>query len=156
MHKITPWLWFESEAEEAVDFYTAVFRNSRVLDVKRYGAGGPLPEGTVLTVAFELDGQHFAALNGGQAMPRSDSVSFQVLCESQAEVDDYWAKLTDGGEEVACGWLRDRYGVAWQIVPTRLPELLDDPDPARAERATQAMLTMKKLDIAALERAADG
>lgn len=156
MQKITPWLWFETQAEEAAAFYTGVFPNSRILDVSRYGQAGPGEPGSVLSVTFELDGVQFAALNGGTTFPFNESVSFQVACDSQDEVDTLWTALTDGGQEVQCGWLKDRYGVSWQIVPTRLHELIADPDPERANRAVAAMLEMRKIDIAVLERAADG
>ncbi len=156
MNKITPCLWFDTEAEEAAAFYTSVFRNSRILDVARFGKAGPRPEGMVMTVSFELDGQEFVALNGGPEFTFNEAISFQVSCQSQAEVDEFWTRLSEGGEEGPCGWLKDRYGVSWQIVPTRLVELLDDPDPERSQRAMTAMLGMKKIDIAALEQAADG
>lgn len=157
MQKITPWLWFDTQAEEAATFYTSVFPNSRVLEVSRYGEAGPRPAGEVMTVSFELDGEQFAALNGGPEFTFSEAVSFQVACESQEEVDRYWAVLTaDGGQESQCGWLKDKFGVSWQIVPTSLGEILGDPDPERARRATEAMLKMSRLDIAALRRAADG
>jgi predicted 3-demethylubiquinone-9 3-methyltransferase (glyoxalase superfamily) len=155
MQKITPCLWFDTEGEEAAEFYTSVFPNSRILEVSRYGEAGPRPAGTVLTVEFELDGQHFTALNGGPEFTFDEAISFQVACDDQDEVDYYWDTLTAGGEESQCGWLKDRFGVSWQIVPTALPELLADPDPARAQRAMQAMLGMKKIDIAAIRAAAD-
>jgi len=154
MGTVTPFVWYDSEAEEAAELYTSVVPNSRIVDVSRYGAGSPGPEGAVMTVTFELDGLRFTALNGGPGHPLTEAVSFVVSCETQEEVDRYWAALSDGGEEGPCGWLRDRYGLSWQIVPTALPRLLGDPDPARAQRAMQAMLGMKKLDIAALETAA--
>lgn len=157
MPKITPFLWFDDQAEEAVAFYLSIFPDSRVVEVIRYTEAGPGPTGSVCTIAFQLDGQDFVALNGGPAHYGFDeSISFTVECSGQAEVDRYWKALTDGGAEVACGWLQDRYGLRWQIVPTELPALLGDPDPARANRAMQAMLGMKKLDIDALKRAADG
>ncbi|HEX6596091.1 MAG TPA: VOC family protein [Acidimicrobiales bacterium] len=156
MKKIVPCLWFDTEAEEAATLYTSVLPNSRVLDVSRYSEGAPRPAGTVMTVNFELNGQEFVALNGGPDFTFNEAVSFQVMCEDQDEVDTYWAKLSEGGSEGPCGWLKDRFGLSWQIVPTRLGELLGDPDPDRAARAMQCMLTMGKLDIAALERAADG
>ena len=157
MEKITPWLWFDTEGEEAAEFYTSVFPNSRIVDVTRYGSAGPRPEGSVMTVRFELEGQTFFALNGGPDFTFSEAISFQVSCEDQEEVDSYWSKLTEGGgEEGPCGWLKDRFGVSWQIVPARLDDLLADPDPERAQRAMQAMLKMQKLEIAELERAADG
>jgi len=154
MQKITPFLWFDTEGEEAARFYTSVFPNSRILDVARYGKAGPRPEGMVMTVSFELDGQQFVALNGGPEFTFNEAVSFQVNCATQHEVDEYWSKLSAGGEEGPCGWLKDRFGVSWQIVPTRLEELLADPDPEKSERAMRAMLGMKKLDIPALEQAA--
>jgi predicted 3-demethylubiquinone-9 3-methyltransferase (glyoxalase superfamily) len=154
MHEITPCLWFDSEGEEAARFYTSVFPNSRILEVVRYGAAGPGPEGTVMTVSFELDGQRFVALNGGPQFTFSEAISFEVSCRTQEEVDAFWSKLSEGGEEGPCGWLKDRYGVSWQIVPTVLPELLSDPDPQKSQRVMQALLQMKKLEIDALERAA--
>ncbi len=154
MQKITPCLWFDTEAEEAAAFYTSVFRNSRVLDVTRYGAAGRRQEGSVMTVTFELDGQQFVALNGGPEFTFNEAISFQVSCETQDEVDEFWSRLSEGGAEGPCGWLKDRYGVSWQIVPTRLMELVGDPDPERSQRAMRAMLEMKKIDIAALEQAA--
>jgi len=153
---IVPCLWFDTEGENAAHFYTKVFPDSRVTDVSRYGAGGPRPEGTVMTVAFELNGQRFVALNGGPQFTFSEAISFQVSCDSQAEVDEYWSALSEGGEEGPCGWLKDRFGLSWQIIPPGLEKVLGDPDPERAQRAMQAMLTMKKLDITALERAAEG
>ena len=154
MQKITPWLWFDSEGEEAARFYTSVFPSSRLGDVTRYGPGTPRPEGSVMTVSFELEGQEFVALNGGPEFRFNEAVSFQVLCEDQEEVDRYWDALTEGGEEGPCGWLKDRYGLSWQIVPKRLYELMNDTDRGRANRATQAMLSMGKIEIAELERAA--
>jgi predicted 3-demethylubiquinone-9 3-methyltransferase (glyoxalase superfamily) len=157
MQKITSWLWFDTEAEEAAQFYTSVFDNSRVLEISRFGEAGPRPAGSVMTVSFELDGQQFVALNGGPEFTFSEAISFQVACAGQAEVDRFWAALTSGGgQESQCGWLKDKFGVSWQIVPAELGELLGDPDPERAGRATQAMFKMSKLDIAELRRAADG
>jgi predicted 3-demethylubiquinone-9 3-methyltransferase (glyoxalase superfamily) len=156
MREIAPCLWFDTEAEEAATFYTSVFPRSRIQEVTHYGPGGRREEGMVMTVEFELNGQKLIALNGGPEFTFSEAVSLHVSCETQEEVDAYWAALTDGGEEGPCGWLKDRFGLSWQIDPVRLQELLADPDPARAERAMQAMLTMKKIDIAELERAADG
>jgi predicted 3-demethylubiquinone-9 3-methyltransferase (glyoxalase superfamily) len=156
--KITPFLWFDDQAEQAAEYYTSVFSNSRISAVSRSGEAGPGEPGSVLTVEFELEGQPFVGLNGGR-MPFAfnESISFSVACADQAEVDHYWDTLIgDGGEPSMCGWLKDRYGLSWQIVPTALPALLADPDPARAARAMQAMLQMRKLDIAALEAAADG
>ncbi len=146
--RITPFLWFDSNAEEAVDFYLTVFKNSRRISELRNPGEAPGAKGSILTIGFELDGQKFTALNGGPAHKFTDAVSFVVRCDSQQEVDDYWAKLTAGGAEVACGWLRDKFGLSWQIVPARLPELIKNP------KAMQAMMGMKKIDLAELERAA--
>jgi predicted 3-demethylubiquinone-9 3-methyltransferase (glyoxalase superfamily) len=154
MREITPCLWFDTEGEEAAKFYTSVFPNSRILDVARYGSAGPRPEGTVMTVSFELDGQKFVGLNGGPEFTFSEDVSFQVNCQDQDEVDAFWSKLSEGGEEGPCGWLKDQYGLSWQIVPTVLPELLADPDREKSQRVMRAMLEMKKIEIDALERAA--
>jgi predicted 3-demethylubiquinone-9 3-methyltransferase (glyoxalase superfamily) len=154
MQKVTPCLWFDTQGEEAARFYTSVFPNSRILDIAHYGAAGPRPEGTVMTVDFELDGQEFVALNGGPEFTFNEAISFQVSCETQEQVDAFWSRLSEGGEEGPCGWLKDRYGVSWQIVPTVLPKLLGDPDPERSQRVMRAMLDMKKLEIDALERAA--
>ncbi len=154
MQKVTPCLWFDGQAEEAAQFYTALFPDSRIGKVVRYGEAGPGPPGSVVTVSFELFGQEFTGLNGGPMFTFSEAVSFAIHCEAQGEVDRYWDALTEGGEEQPCGWLKDRFGLSWQVVPTMLPELLSDPDPARAQRATEAMLQMKKLDIAALQKAA--
>jgi len=157
MPKITPFLWFDHQAEEAATLYTSLFPNSKVTDVQRNPAGGPGPEGAALVVQFELDGKQFTALNGGpQHFTFNESVSFVVDCKDQAEVDHYWDSLiADGGEPSQCGWLKDRYGLSWQIVPTVLNELLADPDGQRSSRAMQAMLKMSKLDIAELKAAAD-
>ena len=152
--KITPCLWFDTRGEEAADFYTGVFDNSRVVQVTHYGSAGPRPEGMVMTVKFELDGQEFLALNGGPEFTFDEAISFQVNCESQEEVDKFWATLSEGGEEGPCGWLKDKFGVSWQIVPIVLDELASDPDTEKAQRVIKAMLGMKKLDIAELERAA--
>jgi predicted 3-demethylubiquinone-9 3-methyltransferase (glyoxalase superfamily) len=154
MQKITPCLWFDTEGEEAARFYTSVFPNSKVLAVTHYGAAGPRPEGTVMTVLFELDGQKFVALNGGPEFTFSEAISFQVSCETQEEVDTFWSTLSEGGEEGPCGWLKDRFGLSWQIVPTVLPQLLGSPDAEKSQRVMQAMLKMKKIEIDALERAA--
>ncbi len=154
MSAITPCLWFDTEGEEAAEFYTSIFPDSRILHVARYGDAGPREAGTVMTVSFELNGLRFVALNGGPEFTFSEAISFQVDCRSQEEVDDYWSRLGEGGEEGPCGWLKDRYGVSWQIVPTRLTELLDDPDPATSQRVMAAMLQMKKIEIEALEQAA--
>lgn len=156
MQKVTPFLWFDTDAEAAAQLYTSVIPNSRIVGVTRYGAGGPGAEGSVMTVQFELDGRTFVALNGGPAHAFTDAISFQVSCESQEEVDAYWDALTADGEEGRCGWLKDPFGVSWQIVPTVLPALLGDPDPERAQRAMAAMLGMSKLQIDVLEQAAAG
>ena len=157
MVSITPFLWFDDQAEEAAGFYTSVFPNSRILEVARYSKGGQRPAGSVMTVRFELDGNEFTALNGGPAHYGFDeSISFVIHCKTQEEVDRYWDALCAGGEEIACGWLKDRYGLRWQVVPSELPSLLGDPDPVRARRAAGAVMGMKKLDIAAIRAAVDG
>jgi predicted 3-demethylubiquinone-9 3-methyltransferase (glyoxalase superfamily) len=156
MPKITPFLWFDDQAEEAMNFYVSLFKNSRVISVSRYGDGGPRPKGMVMTATFELDGQQITALNGGPEFKFTEAFSFAVSCDTQEEVDRLWNKLTDGGEASQCGWLKDRYGLSWQIVPKALPELLGDKDPVKANRVMQAMLKMKKIDVAALRRAYDG
>ncbi|MGZ4637542.1 MAG: VOC family protein [Actinomycetes bacterium] len=150
MQRITPCLWFDTEGEEAATFYTSVFKNSRILSVTRYGEAGPRPAGLVLTVTFELDGQEFVALNGGPEFTFNEALSLQVRCDSQTEVDEYWARLTEGGQEGPCGWLKDKYGVSWQVVPTELTALLNDPDAEKAQRAMKAMLQMSKIDIEAV------
>jgi predicted 3-demethylubiquinone-9 3-methyltransferase (glyoxalase superfamily) len=155
MQKITPFLWFNDQAEEAMNFYVDIFKNSAVLSITRYGAAGPGQEGTVMTASFVLDGQEFVALNGGPQFTFSPAISFVVNCTSQDEVDDLWAKLSAGGKEVQCGWLQDRYGLSWQIVPTVLIEMLNDADPIKANRVMQAMLQMVKIDIDSLRRAYD-
>jgi predicted 3-demethylubiquinone-9 3-methyltransferase (glyoxalase superfamily) len=157
MQKITPYLWFESQAEEAAEYYVSIFDNSRVVHVERYGEAGPVPAGTAMNVVFELEGQQFIGLNGGPGHEFSDAVSFYVSCETQDEVDALWDKLTaDGGEPGPCGWLKDRFGLSWQIVPGRLPELLADPDQAAAQRVMGAMLGMQKIQIKELEAAYAG
>jgi predicted 3-demethylubiquinone-9 3-methyltransferase (glyoxalase superfamily) len=156
MQGIAPCLWFDTEAEEAATFYTSVFPNSRIVDVTHYGPAGPREEGLVMTVEFELDGHELIALNGGPEFTFTEAISLHVSCESQDEVDNYWRALSDGGEEGPCGWLKDRYGVSWQIDPVRLHELLADPDRDRSDRVMRAMLEMRKIDIAELERAASG
>ena len=154
MQKITPCLWFDTEAEEAASFYTSVFPNSKIGDVSRYGSAGPRPEGSVMTVSFELDGQEFVALNGGPDFTFSEAISFQVSCADQEEVDRFWSTLSEGGEEGPCGWLKDRFGLSWQIIPKALPELLADPDREKSQRVMKAMLEMGKIEIDALEQAA--
>ena len=154
--RIRPNLWFDTEAEEAADFYVSVFKNSRVVSVARYPEGAPREAGMVMTVEFELDGQRFVGINGGPEFTFDEAVSFEILCEDQDEVDYYWERLTDGGEESQCGWLKDRYGVSWQVVPRGMDEVFSDADAQRAKRAMEAMLIMRKLDIAALRAAADG
>jgi predicted 3-demethylubiquinone-9 3-methyltransferase (glyoxalase superfamily) len=156
MRGITPFLWFESQAEEAAKFYVSVFPRSKITQTTRYGEEGPGPKGTVMTVAFELDGQEFVALNGGPQFSFTQAISFVVNCETQAEVDAFWEKLSEGGEKIQCGWLKDRYGLPWQIVPTALGRLLGDEDPQRSRRVMKAMMQMKKLDVAELERAYAG
>lgn len=155
MNEITPCLWFDIDGEDAANLYTSVFPNSKILGISRYGSAGPRPEGTVMTVSFELGGQKFLALNGGPNYTFSEAISFQVSCKNQEEVDAFWNKLSEGGEEGPCGWLKDKFGVSWQIVPTALPELLGNPDPEKAQRVMEAMLQMKKIEIGALERAAE-
>lgn len=157
MQKITPFLWFDGQAEQAADFYVSLFPNSRIDRVVRSPADNPSgAAGMVLTVEFTLSGVAFVALNGGPQFAFTEAVSFQIACEDQAEVDRLWAALSDGGSEGQCGWLKDRWGLSWQVVPTRLHELLSDPDPERSRRAMEAMLTMSKLNVPDLERAADG
>ena len=151
---ITPCLWFDTEGEDAANFYTSIFPDSRILEVSRYGSAGPRPEGMVMTVSFELDGQSFLALNGGPQYTFSEAVSFQVSCSSQEEVDEYWSRLSEGGEEGPCGWLKDRFGVSWQVVPKRLPELLTTSDPETSQRVMRTMMKMKKIEIGELEEAA--
>ncbi|WP_236243336.1 VOC family protein [Streptomyces sp. CC228A] len=154
--KITPCLWFDNEAEEAAQHYLSIFENSRVLRTSRYPEGTPQPAGTVMTVEFELDGRQFIALNGGPQFRFNEAVSLSVVCEDQEEVDYYWSRLCEGGEEGPCGWLKDKYGLSWQVSPRVLDEMVTDPDPEKAKRATEAMMRMKKIDIAELRRAYDG
>jgi predicted 3-demethylubiquinone-9 3-methyltransferase (glyoxalase superfamily) len=156
MKNITPFLWFDNNDEEAVNFYTSIFKNSKIKDVARYGESGPGPAGSVMTASFELDGQEFIALNGGPEFKFTEAISFSVNCGSQEEVDYYWDKLTEGGEEVQCGWLKDKFGVSWQIDPTEMREIIANPDIAQRERSIQAMMQMKKIDIAAIEAARRG
>jgi predicted 3-demethylubiquinone-9 3-methyltransferase (glyoxalase superfamily) len=154
--KIRTFLWFDKEAEEAARFYTSIFRNSKILDVARYGDAGPGPKGSVMIVTFQLDGQEFVALNGGPQFKFTEAISLMVSCDTQQEVDELWSRLSAGGAESQCGWLKDRFGLSWQIVPTALTRLLQDPDPAKSKRVMEAMLQMKKIDVAGLERAHRG
>lgn len=157
MQKIVTYLWFDNQAEEAAHFYTSLFADSKVTEVSRYGEAGPGPAGTVMVVTFQLAGQEFIALNGGPQFKFNEAVSLYVNCQTQQEVDELWGKLTaDGGQEQPCGWLTDKYGLSWQIIPTALPELLNDPDPAKAKRVMEAMFQMTKIDIATLEAARAG
>jgi predicted 3-demethylubiquinone-9 3-methyltransferase (glyoxalase superfamily) len=153
LQKITPFLWFDQQAEEAAKFYTSIFPNSKIIKVLRYGPDGPGPAGSVMTVEFELEGQNFVALNGGPVFKFTEAISFVVNCQTQPEVDNYWEKLSAGGNEIQCAWLKDKFGLCWQIVPTALPKLLGDPDPKKSQRVMKAMLGMKKIDIGELERA---
>ena len=155
MPKITPCLWFDTQGEEAAEFYTSIFPNSRIVDVSHYGSAGPREAGTVMAVKFELDGQELVALNGGPEFTFDEAISFQIDCADQEEVDRYSEALTDGGEQGPCGWVKDRFGLSWQVVPARLLELIGDPDTERGQRAMAAMLEMRKIDIAAVEAAAD-
>ena len=155
MQKITPFLWFDNQAEEAANFYTSIFKNSKIVKVARYGEAGPGPAGSAMTVVFQIEGQEFIALNGGPHFKFTEAVSFSVDCRNQQEVDEFWEKLSAGGEEGQCGWLKDKYGLSWQVNPTVLGEMLSDPDPLKAKRVMEAMLKMKKIDIAALQQAYD-
>lgn len=156
MPETIPCLWFDDQAEQAAALYVSIFPDSHVDQVTRYGPGMPQPEGAVMTVEFTLDGRRYTALNGGPVFTFSEAVSFQIMCADQAEVDHYWDRLTDGGEESMCGWLKDRFGVSWQVVPIGWMSYMEDPDPARRERAVAALMTMRKIDIEAIARAADG
>jgi len=153
---ISPFLWFDTQAEDAAKHYVSIFSNSKILKVSRYGDAGPGPKGSVLTVTFDLDGQRFTALNGGPRFKFTEAISFVIDCKTQEEVDHFWSKLSAGGEESQCGWLKDKFGLSWQVIPTVLGELITDPDPAKSKRAMEAMLKMKKIDIAALRKAHDG
>jgi predicted 3-demethylubiquinone-9 3-methyltransferase (glyoxalase superfamily) len=156
---LTTWLWFDTEGEEAARFYTGIFKDSRLGEISYYGDAGPRPAGLAMTVEFELNGQKFAALNGGPEYtinPENAAISFSIPCAGQAEVDYYWERLTAGGREVACGWLTDKYGLSWQVIPNAFGEMMRDPDPAKVQRAMAAMLKMTKLDVAELRRAFDG
>jgi predicted 3-demethylubiquinone-9 3-methyltransferase (glyoxalase superfamily) len=155
MQQITPFLWFNNNAEEAVNFYTSVFKDAKILETARYGDAGPGPKGSVMTMKFRLNGLEFVALNGGPNNPFTHAVSFVVNCKDQAELDYYWDKLVEGGKPVQCGWLVDKFGLSWQITPTILPKLLTDKDPAKAKRAMEAMMKMVKIDIPKLEEAAN-
>ena len=154
--KITTFLWFDNNAEEAANYYVSIFKNSKILNTVHYGEAGPGPKGTVMTVEFVLDGQEFTALNGGPLFKFNESVSLVIHCKTQDEVDYFWEKLSEGGQKVECGWLKDKYGLSWQVVPDVLLELITDKDRQKAERVTKAMLQMKKLDIAGLQTAAAG
>lgn len=156
MQKITPFLWFDSNAEEAVNFYTSIFKNSKIHTLSRYGEGGPGPAGSVMVASFQLDGQDFLALNGGPLFKFTEAISFVVECETQEEIDHFWDKLTEGGEPSQCGWLKDKFGVSWQIVPSIVSKLMQDPDVTKTARVMQAVMQMTKIDIAALQRAYDG
>lgn len=153
MQKITPFLWFDGKAEEAVNFYTSIFKNSKIGDIRRYGAAGPGPKGTVMSASFELEGQEFIALNGGPQFTFSPAISFFVNCKTQKEVDELWEKLSTGGEKLQCGWLKDKYGVSWQIIPDALGKMLNDPDPQKSQRVMKAMMQMRKIDIEGLKQA---
>jgi predicted 3-demethylubiquinone-9 3-methyltransferase (glyoxalase superfamily) len=156
MQKITPFLWFDGNAEEAASFYTSIFKNSKILNVARYGEAGPGPKGSAMTVTFQLEGQQFIALNGGPHYTFTPAISFFVNCETQAEVDEFWNKLSAGGKDVQCGWLKDKFGVSWQIIPKALMELMGDKDPVKSQRVFKAMLQMTKIDIEGLKRAYRG
>ena len=155
MQKITPFLWFDDKAEEAMNFYVSIFKNSKRGRISRYGEAGPGPKGTVMVATFQLEGQEFMALNGGPHFKFTEAISLVVNCETQDEVDGFWEKLSEGGSKGQCGWLKDKYGLSWQIVPTALGELMSDPDPEKSKRVMTAMLQMKKLDISGLKRAYD-
>ena len=155
MQKITPFLWFDNNAEEAMNFYISIFKNSKAHNVARYGDAGPGPKGTVMVASFELNGQKFTALNGGPRFKFTEAISFVIDCKSQEEVDHYWYKLSEGGEESMCGWLKDKFGLSWQVVPDKLIELMQDKDPKKAGNVMQAMMKMKKIEIAVLQEAYD-
>ena len=156
MGKITPFLWYDNNAEEAVNHYTSIFKNSRVTNIARYGEAGPGPKGSIMTIAFQLEGQDFIALNGGPMFKFNEAISFSVDCKTQQEVDELWEKLSAGGQPSQCGWLKDKYGLSWQIVPSVLIEMLQHPDAEKSQRVMQAMMQMSKIDIAALRRAYQG
>jgi predicted 3-demethylubiquinone-9 3-methyltransferase (glyoxalase superfamily) len=155
MQKITPFLWFDHQAEEAAGFYASIFPNSKIVKIVRYGKAGPGPPGSAMTVEFQLEGQTFVALNGGPHFKFTEAISFVVNCQTQDEVDAYWEKLSAGGGDAQCGWLKDKFGLSWQIVPTVLSQLLSDPDPQKSQRVMKVLMTMKKLDIRALKQAFD-
>jgi predicted 3-demethylubiquinone-9 3-methyltransferase (glyoxalase superfamily) len=155
MQKITPFLWFNDKAEEAMNFYISIFKNSKVGRISRYGEGGPGPKGMVMSATFQLEGQKFMALNGGPQFPFTEAISLYVDCTTQSEVDELWEKLSEGGEKGRCGWLKDKFGLSWQIIPSALGEMLGDPDPVKSGKVMKAMLTMKKIDIEALKQARD-
>jgi predicted 3-demethylubiquinone-9 3-methyltransferase (glyoxalase superfamily) len=155
MKKITPFLWFDNQAEEAMNFYVSIFKHSKILSVSRYGEGSPYPAGTLMTASFQLGNQEFMVLNAGPLFKFTEAISFFVDCETQAEVDEFWEKLSAGGEKSPCGWLKDKFGVSWQIVPPALGEMLGDKDPEKARRVMEAMLKMDKIDVATLKRAYD-
>jgi predicted 3-demethylubiquinone-9 3-methyltransferase (glyoxalase superfamily) len=156
MPKISPFLWFDNQAEEAARFYVSVFKNSKIVTTSRYGDAGPGPKGSVMVVVFELDGKEFIALNGGPQFKFTEAISFSVECTTQQEVDEYWAKLSEGGQEGQCGWLKDKYGLSWQVNPTALGKMLSDPDQQKSKRVMEAMLKMKKIDIGVLKQAYEG
>jgi predicted 3-demethylubiquinone-9 3-methyltransferase (glyoxalase superfamily) len=156
MPKISPFLWFDNQAEEAARFYVSVFKNSKIVTTSRYGDAGPGPKGSVMVVVFELDGKEFIALNGGPQFKFTEAISFSVECTTQQEVDEYWAKLSEGGHEGQCGWLKDKYGLSWQVNPTALGKMLSDPDQQKSKRVMEAMLKMKKIDIGVLKQAYEG
>jgi predicted 3-demethylubiquinone-9 3-methyltransferase (glyoxalase superfamily) len=156
MQKITPFLWFDGNAEEAMNFYTSTFKNSKIVNIKRYGDAGPGPKGSVMTCSFQIEGQQFMALNGGPHFKFTPAISFFVNCETQKEVDELWEKLLPGGETMQCGWLKDKFGVAWQIIPKALGELLGDKDPQKSQRVMKAMMKMIKIDVEGLQRAYEG
>ena len=153
MQRITPFLWFDDRAEEAMNYYVSIFKNSKIVSVTRYGEAGPGPKGTVMTATFQLDGQEFTALNGGPQFTFTEAISFVVNCETQQEVDELWEKLSEGGEKGRCGWLKDKYGLSWQIVPSALGDLFQDKDPEKSKRVMEAMLQMDKIDIKTLKQA---
>ena len=156
MQKITPFLWFDNQAEEAANFYTSIFKNSKIVKIARYGEAGPGPKGSVMIVTFQLEGQEFIALNGGPHFKFTEAISLSVDCKTQKEVDEFWNRLSEGGEKGQCGWLKDKYGLSWQVNPTVLGEMLSDQDPEKSKRVTEAMLKMTKIDIGLLKQAYDG